>query len=111
MGIAGAAEWVAIGIGAFFIVAGLVNLAGPAGLREGYARWGYPDRFHLVTGALELAAGVAIVIASLRLAGIILAGLITAAAIATLVRHREWSHLPPSMILMVIIVGWLILRL
>jgi hypothetical protein len=95
--------WLAWLLAAFFVVNGAVNIVGPRGMRDGFARWGYPPWFHLFNGVLQLATGVLIAHAPTRLAGLALGALVCLAVFATLVRHRETAHLPPGLVLFAVI--------
>lgn len=80
---------------AAFAAAGLINAIGrPAG-KSDFARWGYPPWWCYVTGALEIGAAVLIALPASRQAGLVLGAVIIAAAIVTVARHREVSHLAP----------------
>lgn len=75
--------------------AGLFNAVGTPATRSGFVRWGYPAWWGLVTGALEVASAVLIARPGTRDAGLVLGAAIVAAAVVTVARHREWSHLAP----------------
>ena len=90
-------------LAAAFLAGGIVNLLGGKSVREDFRRWGYPDGFHLVPGLLQLIAAVLILFPSSRLYGLALAAFVCAAAAVTLIRTREYSHLPPSFMLLAII--------
>jgi uncharacterized membrane protein YphA (DoxX/SURF4 family) len=81
------------------------NFIGPKPLRDAFARWGYPSYWHLVTGALELAAAVLLAIPQTRLLGVVLGAAITLAAFATVTWHREYAHTPPSIALLTALTG------
>ena len=83
-----------IALGAVMIGAGAVNCAGSASVRDSFARWGYPPGFHRVTGGLEVAAGSLLLIPATSRFGAIGSAVILLAAVATLIRHRDWGHLP-----------------
>jgi len=51
--------------------------------RAEYRRWGYPDWFHFVTGALELATAALLVVTATRLLGAGLGGAVMLAAAGT----------------------------
>lgn len=87
-----------------FLAGGIVNLLGSASVRADYRRWGYPDGFHLVTGILQSIAAVMIAIPAIRLWGLAIAAIVCFAAALTLIRAREYAHLPPSIVLLIIIV-------
>ena len=88
-------------LGVVMIGAGGVNFAGPASVRESFARWGYPAGFHRVTGGLEVATGLLLLIPATSRVGAIGSAIILLAAVATLIRFREWGHLPGAVALTV----------
>src|SRR6516164_10405927 len=55
-----------IALGVVMIGAGAVNFIGPRSIRDSFARWGYPPRFHRVTGGLEMTAGLLLIPATSR---------------------------------------------
>jgi membrane protein HdeD len=86
-------------LGVVMIGAGVVKFVGPASVRESFARWGYPAKFHRVTGGLEVAAGLLLLIPTTSPVGAFGSAAILLAAVATLIRHRDWGHLPGAVIL------------
>jgi uncharacterized membrane protein YphA (DoxX/SURF4 family) len=86
-------------LGVVMIGAGVANFAGSASVRESFARWGYPAGFHRVTGGLEVAAGLLLLIPATLRFGAVGSAAILLAAVVTLVRHRDWSHLPGAVVL------------
>ena len=84
--------WLAV---AAFAGAGLVNVIGVAGAKDNFARSGYPGWWNYVTGGLEIAVAVLVAIPGGRIAGVILGAAIVAAAVLTVLRYREFSHLAP----------------
>jgi membrane-bound metal-dependent hydrolase YbcI (DUF457 family) len=80
---------------AAFLGAGLVNAIGAAGTRDGYVRWGYPAWWGRLTGALEIVVAVLVAVPVSRGAGLVFGAVIIAAAVLTVLRHREFSHLAP----------------
>jgi uncharacterized membrane protein YphA (DoxX/SURF4 family) len=88
-----------IALGVVMIGAGGVNFAGPSSVRESFERWGYPAGFHRVTGGLEIAAGLLLLIPATSRVGAIGSAIILLAAVATLIRYREWGHLPGAVAL------------
>ncbi len=85
-------------LAAFFAFGGVANLIGPRTIVEDFVRWGYPRRFHLVTGALELVTAALLLSPMTRMAGAVLAICIMGAAVATLVFHREYGHALPALV-------------
>ena len=82
-----------------FLGAGAFNLAGGASVKQGFVRWGYPQWWNLVTGGLELLAALLIALPPTRLAGLLLGAAILIAAVGTVLRHRDYGHLPPGIVL------------
>ena len=82
-----------------FLGAGVVNAAGSASTRDDFVRWGYPRWWNLVTGALEGLAAALIAAPAARVAGLMLGAAICVAAVATVVRHKDYGHLAPGLAL------------
>ncbi|MNL57359.1 hypothetical protein D3C87_1809150 [compost metagenome] len=72
-------------------------------MRDNYQRWGFPEGWHIVNGAVCLAIGVLLLVPSLRPFGFALALLECLAIYATLIWNKDASHLPPSVILLALI--------
>jgi|SRR5271166_980294 len=88
------AVWLPIALGIVMMGAGAVNFVGPGSVRDSFARWGYPAGFHRLTGGLEVTAGLLLLIPAASRAGAIGSAAILLAAVMTLIRHRDWTHLP-----------------
>ncbi|MCP3725026.1 DoxX family protein [Paraburkholderia sp. CNPSo 3272] len=82
-------------LAAGFFGAGLFNAYGTSGSQSDYARWGYPRWWGRLTGALEMVCAVLIALPATRMMGLALGALIIAAAVLTVLRHRDFSHLVP----------------
>ena len=91
--------WLPIALGIVMIGAGAVNFVAPGSVRDSFARWGYPAGFHRVTGALEVIAGLLLLIPATSRAGAIGSAAILLAAVITLIRHRDWKHVPGAIAL------------
>jgi DoxX-like family len=62
-----------------------------------------PSWWHLITGGLEILSAILIALPLGRDAGLVLGTIIIAAALLTVLRHREYSDLaPPSVFLALI---------
>lgn len=88
-----------IALGVVMIGAGVVNFAGSETVRDSFARWGYPAGFHRVTGGLEVAAGLLLLIPATSRFGAVGSAAILLAAVATLIQHRDWPQLPGAVVL------------
>jgi uncharacterized membrane protein YphA (DoxX/SURF4 family) len=92
-------SWLPIALGVAMIGAGVFNFLGSKSVRDSFVRWGYPAGFHRVTGGLEVTAGLLILIPAASRAGAIGSVVILLAAVITLIRHRDWNHLPGAVLL------------
>ena len=91
--------WLPIALGIVMIGAGVVNFVALGSVRDFFARWGYPAGFHRVTGGLEVIAGLLLLIPATSRAGAIGSAAILLAAVITLIRHRDWKHVPGAIAL------------
>ena len=80
---------------AAFAGAGIFNAIGTTATRAGFVRWGYPEWWCRVTGGLEMAIAVLIALPVTRSVGMVFGAVVIAAAVLTVLRHREFSHLAP----------------
>ena len=79
-----------------FFGAGLFNAVGTPRTQSDFARWGYPRWWNIFTGGLEIMSAVLIALAAVsRIVGLALGAVIIAAAVLTVLRHRDFSHLMP----------------
>jgi DoxX-like family len=78
-----------------FFGAGLFNAIGTAGTRSDFARWGYRRWRTFFAGGLEIMSAVLIALPASRVIGLALGAVIIAAAVMTVLRHRDLSHLVP----------------
>jgi uncharacterized membrane protein HdeD (DUF308 family) len=90
-------------LGMAFMANGIVNAIGPTMMRDNYRRWGFPNGWHLVNGAVCLAVGVLLLVPFLRPFGFALALLECLAIYATLIWNRDTSHFVPSVILLALL--------
>ncbi len=88
---------------AAFFGAGLFNAIGTSGTKNDFARWGYPRWWNILTGGLEIASAVLIALPVGRLLGLALGAVIIAAAVLTVLRHRDFSHLAPLSVFVALI--------
>ncbi len=97
-------------LGVVMIWHGGVTFAGPPSIRENFARWGYPAGFHLISGVLELVAGVLLLIPVTSRFGAIASALIVLAAVAMQIHSGDWEHLPFAVVLMAASVAAIAIR-
>ena len=92
-------------LAAAFFGAGVFNTIGTPGTKTDFARWGYPGWWNLLTGGLEIVSAVLILLPATRIVGLALGALIIAAAVITVLRHRDFSHLAPLGVFAALIAG------
>ena len=90
-------------LAAAFLGAGVANVIAAPAQRDSFVRWGYPAWWCRMTGALEVADAALIAIPLTRLFGLILGAIVILAAIVTVARHRELSHLAPLVVFAVLL--------
>ena len=86
-----------------FLGAGLLNAIGTAGIKSDFARWDYPRWWRIVTSGLEMMSAVLIALPLGRILGLALGAVIIAAAVLTVLRHRDFSHLAPLSVFVALI--------
>ncbi len=87
-----------------FLGAGLFNAIGTPATQASFIRWGYAAWWCRVTGALEVVIATLVALPATRDVGLILGGLVIAAAVLTVVRHHEFSQLAPLGLFVVLLV-------
>jgi hypothetical protein len=75
--------------------AGLYNAIGASATQSSFVRWDYPRWWGSLTGGLEMVSAVLIALPASRVVGLALGAAIILAAVLTVLRHREFSHLVP----------------
>ena len=88
---------------AAFFGAGLFNAIGTPATQSDFARWGYPRWWGRLTGGLEMVSTVLIALPVSRMVGLALGAVIIAAAVLTVLRHRDFSHLAPLSVFVALI--------
>jgi DoxX-like family len=86
-----------------FSGAGLFNAIGTPGTQSDFARWGYPRWWGRFTGGLEMMSAVLVALPVSRVVGLALGAAIIAAAVVTVLRHREFTHLLPLSVFVALI--------
>jgi len=88
---------------AAFLVGATINMSGHSKIRAGFVQLGFPFWWCWVTGALELLTAVLLVIAGSRYLGVALGTCIMLAAIAAVVRIRNYRELTPPMLFLLLL--------
>jgi DoxX-like family len=99
-----------IALGVVMIGIGGINFAGPQLARKNFALWGYPAGFHRVAGSVGVVVGLLLMIPMTAGVGAIGSAIFMLAAVATLIRSRDWGHLPGAAVLMAASVAAIAIR-
>ena len=86
-----------------FFGAGIFNAIGTPATENEFVRWGYPRWWGRVTGGLEMMSAVLIALPVSRIVGLALGAVIIAAAVLTVLRHRDLSRLVPLSVFVALI--------
>lgn len=99
-------------LAAFFVLGGTLNIFATEEVVQDYQHWGYPGRFHYVTGLMEWSAAVMLVRRSTRLAGSALAAAVMLAAAGTVLLNGEYAHAVAPLVVLALVGlnGWLTWR-
>ncbi len=89
-----------IALGVIMVGTGALNFAGPSLARENFALWGYPAGSHRVVGSLGIVVGLLLMIPVTAWVGAIGSAIFMLVAVVTLIRSRDWGHLPGAAVLM-----------
>jgi hypothetical protein len=95
----GWAVWLTWALALFYIGNGVANFFNTKPFREGYEKWRLPPWFHNFNGVFQVVTGALLVFAATRWLGFLMAIAVSLGVYGTLIRHREFSHLPPITIL------------
>lgn len=93
--------WLASGA---FLVGAIVNASGHPKIRAGFVRLGFPFWWCWVTSAFELATAVLLVTTGTRYIGVALGACIMLAAIASVMRIRNYRELPPPLVFLLLLI-------
>ncbi|HEU0149055.1 MAG TPA: DoxX family protein [Bradyrhizobium sp.] len=86
-----------------FLGAGLFDAIGTSGTQSDFARWGFPPWWGMFTGGLEIVTACLIALPVSRIVGLVLGAVILSAAVLTVLRHRDFSHLVPLSVFVILI--------
>jgi putative oxidoreductase len=88
---------------AAFVLIGVVKFVDPSWARN-FARWGYPDGFYMVIGALEAAGGLALLVPRLTSYSAAMLSVIMIGASLTHWLHGEMARITPPLMYLAILV-------
>lgn len=88
---------------AAFLIGAFINMSGYQKIRASFVRLGFPSWWCWVTAALELLTAVLLVTAGFRYIGAALGACIMLAAIAAIVRIRNYRELPSPVVFLLLL--------
>ena len=103
------ALWVAGGLlAALFVLAGSMKFANAEEAGEQFARFGYADWFRVLIGAVEIGAGLALLIPRSTFYAAAALGVVMAGAVFTHLRQGEIPHsaVPLALLVVLVIIGY-----
>lgn len=103
------ALWVLSGLlAALYLAAGGSKLLGAQQHLEHFSKWGYPGWFRLLIGAVEVAAGIALLVPRAAFLASLTLAVVMAGAVYTHFRHDEAAQavVPVVLLALVALVGY-----
>lgn len=95
-----------LAVAAAFLFGSVVNATARKPIRDGFVRYGFPWWWCWVTALLELTTAVLLVLRPTFTAGVVLGGCIMVAAILAIVRARDFRHIaPPAVFLLLLVIA------
>jgi putative oxidoreductase len=91
-----------------FLAAGISKFMDPA-MAQQFAHWGYADWFRTLIGVLEIGGGLALLVPRTAWQGAAILAIVTAGAVATLVRFGDSGHVlvPSAVFVLLVLLGYL----
>ncbi|UHS59931.1 DoxX family protein [Agrobacterium vaccinii] len=94
---------------AAFLLGAVINASGRKAVQDEFVRYGFPSWWCWVTATLEFLTAVLLVLRPTFAFGVVLGACIMVAAIIAIVRARDFRHLPPpSVFLLLLIIAALV---
>ncbi len=100
------AQVLSIMLAVVYLIVGIAQIAGVAGIAESFARWGYPAWFRIVIGVLELAGAAILLLPKASALAAVGLAVLMAGAMYTHVQAGEYPMILLNALL-VALLGWL----
>ena len=88
---------------AAYLVGGVVNASAARPIRQEFVRYGFPSWWCWVTAALEIMTALLLVLRPTFMIGVVLGASIMIAAIFAIVRARDFRHIPPPAVFLLLL--------
>lgn len=99
----GWATWLTWLLAAFFLADGVMSAIGPEPMRLAFANWGFPSWWHLVNAVVCLLVGIMLLFPATRPLGFLLGAAECFAIFAVMIHHREFAHMAPAAVLLLLL--------
>ena len=91
-------------VASIFGLSGLLHLLGLNRVKRAYARADFAPGYYRVSGTLQLLAAIFLALPITRIWGVVLAGLLTFAAMVILLSRRQYAYSLPGLLLLAALV-------
>jgi uncharacterized membrane protein YphA (DoxX/SURF4 family) len=95
------ATWLAA---AAFLIGGAVNASGAKAIRDDFRRYGFPPWWCWITAALEIGTACLLVFPATFYIGVALGACIMIAAMTSVIRAKNFRHIPPPAVFMLLLI-------
>lgn len=90
---------------AAFLLGAIVNASGRKAVREQFVRYGFPSWWCWITAMLEFITAVLLILQPTFAIGALLGACIMVAAIVGIVRARDFRHIPPPAVFLLLVIA------
>ena len=90
---------------AAFLLGAIINASGSRAVREQFVRYGFPSWWCWITAMLEVIAAFLLILRATFAIGAVLGACIMIAAIIAIVRARDFRHIPPPAVFLLLLVA------
>ncbi|MBP2463693.1 MULTISPECIES: DoxX family protein [unclassified Rhizobium] len=89
---------------AAFLLGAVINASGSKAVREEFVRYGFPSWWCWITGILEFLTAVLLILRPTFAIGVALGACIMVAAILAVIRVRDFRHIPPPSVFLLLLI-------
>ena len=91
-------------VAAAFLFGAIINASGRKAIREEFVRYGFPSWWCWITAILEFLTAVLLILRPTFAIGVALGACIMVAAIIAIIRARDFRHLPPPSVFLLLLI-------
>ncbi|CDN48089.1 DoxX family protein [Neorhizobium galegae] len=90
---------------AAFLLGAIINASGRKAVREQFVRYGFPSWWCWITAILEFITAFLLILRPTFAIGAVLGACIMVAAIVAIVRARDFRHIPPPAVFLLLVIA------